>query len=558
VQPVLFIADSRKDVLEALCADLRHRFGMDYDIRAAASADEGIEELRALANDGTPVALLVAAEELPEDGGLGFLERAHPLHPDARRILAVDRGRWKSGESIVRAMTLGRLEGILFVPWALLDQYLYPTIGDHLSDWAKERPPEYQAAHVVGGPGEASAHELRETLTAVGVPFGFSPSDSEEGRQVMTEAGVDDDQLPMILWRESRRVLTRPSPAELAESLGLRTAPASDRCDVVILGAGPAGLAASVYAASEGLRTMVIERTIPGGQAASSSLIRNYLGFTRGISGDGLAIRAFEQAWLFGADFVVTQSATAMEVDGDDRVTTLTDGSEVRSAAVVIATGVTWRRFDVPSLDPLVGSGVFYGSSQSEARALRGEDVFVIGGGNSAGQAVVHLARHARQVTLLVRGASLAASMSNYLIREIEDAPNIRVRLRTQVVGATGAGQLQELTLRDADREVNETVPASALFIMIGADPHTDWLPAELARDERGFIRTGPGVVQAIADGDIRWPLERPPFPTETSLPGVFAAGDVVAGSTKRVSTAVGAGAMAIESVHRYLATLTR
>jgi thioredoxin reductase (NADPH) len=556
VDPVLFIVDHRKDVLETLASDLRHRFGMDYDIRTGASAEDGLSELESLADDGATVALVIVAEELPDGGGLGLLEQAHRLHPEARRILIVDRGRWTSGEAIVRAMTLGRLEGILFTPWALLEQYLYPTIGDHLSDWAKERPPGYEAARIVGNPGDPSVHELQQTLFTIGVPFGFYPDDSDEGRRHLADAGLQDAELPVVLWWESGRILTKPTHAELARSLGLRTEPATDRCDVVIIGAGPAGLAASVYAASEGLDTMVVERTIPGGQAASSALIRNYLGFARGISGDGLALRAFEQAWLFGADFVMTQPATALRVEGDDRVTVVADGTEVRSPAVVVTTGVTWRRLDAPGIDDLLGSGVFYGASQSEARGLRGEDVFVIGGGNSAGQAVVHLARHARQVTLLVRGPSLSASMSDYLIREIDDASNIRVRFRTRVVGAGGAGQLQELTLRDAERELDETVPASALFIMIGADPHTDWLPTEVARDERGFVRTGPAVIQAAAAGTTRWPLERPPFPTETSVPGVFAAGDVVAGSTKRVASAVGGGAMAIESVHRYLATL--
>jgi thioredoxin reductase (NADPH) len=556
VGPVLCIVDHRNDVLEALATDLGHRFGMDYDIRTAGTAEAGLAELRTLADDGTSVALVVVAEELPDDGGLDFLEQAHVLHREARRILTVERGRWMSGERIVRAMTLGRLEGILFTPWALLEQYLYPTIGEHLSDWAKERPPEYEAAHIIGKPGDASVHELQQTLFTIGVPFGFYPAGSDAAGSKLAEAGLVEPELPVVLWQDSGRILVRPTHVDLARSLGLRTEPASGRCDVVIIGAGPAGLAAAVYAASEGLDTMVVERTIPGGQAASSSLIRNYLGFTRGISGDGLALRAFEQAWLFGADFVMTQQATGLRADGDDRVTRLTDGTEVRSEAVVLTTGVAWRRMDVPGLDDLIGAGVFYGASQSEARALRGEDVFVIGGGNSAGQAVVHLARQARQVTLLVRGASLAASMSDYLIREIEDASNILVRVRTQVVAASGAGRLEELTLRDAERGIDESVPASALFIMIGAEPHTDWLPSELARDERGFIRTGPAVVQAVAAGEVRWPLERTPFPTETSVPGVFAAGDVVAGSTKRVASAVGGGAMAIESVHRYLATL--
>lgn len=549
MNPVLFVVDHRGEVLDALVSDLRHRFGMDYEVRGAPSASTGITELEGVA-DAT-VAVIIAAEELPDGGGLGFLERAHPLHPDARRIVMVDRGRWTSGERIVQAMTLGRLEGLLFQPWALREQYLYPTISEHLSDWTKERPPEYEAARIVGARGDPRAHEIRDTLTTVGVPFGFYDRDSEEGRRLMDAAGADTSQLPLISWTHSGTALIQPSPAELAQALGLRTAPAAERCDLVIVGAGPAGLAAAVYAASEGLDTIVVEREVPGGQAASSSLIRNYLGFSRGISGDGLAIRAFEQAWLFGADFVLSQSADAIGVDGDDRVTRLSDGAEVRSGAVIVATGVTWRRLGVPELDSLVGAGVFYGASQSEARALHGEHVFVVGGGNSAGQAAVYLAKHAREVTVLIRGESLSASMSEYLIRALDDAPNIRLRTRTRVVGGGGAGRLEELTLHAADTGAGETVPASALFIMIGAEPHTEWLPPELARDDRGFITTGRALLEP--PGTI-WSPHRLPLPAETSVPGVFAAGDVVAGSTKRVASAVGAGAVAVDSVHEYLA----
>jgi len=553
MNPIIFIVDPRDEVVAALATDIRHRFGMDYDVRVALSASDGMQVMEELARAAAEVALIIAGEELPAGGGLEFLAAAHSLHPDARRILMVGRGRWTSGERVVQAMTLGRLEGILFHPWALLEPYLYPTIGEHLSDWSKERPPAYEAIRIVEAPGDARAHEIRETLVAMGVPFGSYRPDTPDGRQLLEAAGVEDLVLPVIVFQTGRSLI-RPTLAELAGALGMRTTPASDRCDLVIVGAGPAGLAAAVYAASEGLDTMIVEPQVPGGQAGSSSLIRNYLGFTRGIAGDSLAIRAFEQAWMFGCDFVLTQAAEGLRVDGHDRLVSLSDGSEVRADAVVIASGVMWRRLGVPSLESLVGAGVFYGASRSEARGMEGEDVFVVGGGNSAGQAAVYLARHADSVTLLVRAATLGATMSEYLIGEIHDNPSINVLFNTEVVGGGGSGRLEELTLRDRTDGVERNLGASALFVMIGAEPHTNWLPPELSRDDHGFIRTG----STLAEVASSWPLDRLPLPTETSIPGVFAAGDVVAGSVKRVASAVGAGAVAIDSVHRYLASHDR
>ncbi len=349
-----------------------------------------------------------------------------------------------------------------------------------------------------------------------------------------------------------RVLLVEPSNAELVELLGGTTEPPVGICDLVIVGAGPAGLAAAVYAASEGLRTLVVEPEVFGGQAGTSSRIRNYLGFPRGISGDDLAYRAFEQAWLFGADFVFTQAATALRACGPDRLLRLSRGAEVTARAAIFATGVAWRRLGVPSLEALHGAGVFYGAAGAEARAVEGEDVFVVGAGNSAGQAAIHLARHAASVTILALEDALGTSMSDYLVKEIEATPNIAVRLRTQVVDGHGRGRLEGITLVDGQNGATESVPAAALFVLIGAEPHTWWLDGIVERDDRGYVVTGRDLLRA-GKPPAGWTLERPPLRLETSLPGVFAAGDVRHGSVKRVATAVGEGAAAVQLVHEYL-----
>jgi thioredoxin reductase (NADPH) len=348
-----------------------------------------------------------------------------------------------------------------------------------------------------------------------------------------------------------------PSRAELFANLGVATSPTVDACDVAILGAGPAGLAAAVYAASEGLQTLLVEPVIPGGQAGTSSLIRNYLGFERGVSGSDLANRAMQQAWLFGTNFVLSQQATWLGVRGSGRLVRTTDGSQVRARAVVVATGVEWRRLGVPPLEALLGNGVFYGAAGAEARAAQGQDVFVVGAGNSAGQAVLHLAKYAATVTMLVRRDTLTATMSEYLLTEIEQTPNVRVRLLTEIVDGGGAGRLETLTLRAKNSTATEVVPASALFVMIGAEPHTEWLRDSVVRDDRGFIRTG-HYLAGPAGLPAGWPLQRPPTLLETSIPGVFAAGDVRHGSVKRVASAVGEGATAIQLVHEYLSQAPR
>jgi thioredoxin reductase (NADPH) len=447
-------------------------------------------------------------------------------------------------------MALGQLDHWLNTPWGSPELRLYPAVGELLSQWAKatvSAGSQPQWVRVIGPRWSARSHELRDLLGRNNIPHGFYDADGEDGRRLIAQAGLAPGGPPVVVLLDGR-VLVDPPNEGLAQALGAQTRPAPGRYDVAVVSAGPAGLAAATYAASEGLRTLLLEREAIGGQAGTTSLIRNYLGFPRGISGAELAARATEQAVIFGAELVYTQPATGLQASGADRVLTLADGSQAVSRTVVIATGVSYRRLPVPGLDALLGAGVFYGAAVTEAQAMQGQSVFVVGGANSTGQAAVHLARHAEQVTLLHRGDSLASGMSAYLVQELERAGNVTVRLRTEVTEVQGAGRLEALTLRDNTTGAVETLPAAALFILIGAEPHTDWL-STVQRDERGFLLTGRDLLREGRPPQA-WLLDRPPLLLETSLPGVFAAGDVRHGSVKRVASAVGEGATAVQLVH--------
>jgi thioredoxin reductase (NADPH) len=550
-QPVILLVAHDGPLLYALAGDLGRRFAADYRILAARSAAEALAVLEPPAAAGGEVALVVVARELPGPGWLELLLRAHELHPGAKRVVLEHLGEWATGEPIVRAMTLGQLDYVLFRPWRPVEQNLYLPVSDFLAGWEKSRAPGVEAIRIVGPRWGARSHQLRDTLTRVGVPFGFYPDDSEGGRRLLEQAGEDGTRLPVVLFRRGT-VLVDPSHAELVAALGMRVQPAKG-CDVLIVGAGPAGLAAAVYAASEGLGTQILELAVPGGQAGTSSLIRNYLGFPHGVSGEDLTWRAFQQAWLFGADLVLAQGATGLAARGRDRVVHFSDGGEVAARAVILATGVDWRRLGVPALEALAGSGVFYGAAGTEAMAVRGEDVFVVGAGNSAGQAALHLARYAASVTIVAIEHDLDERMSDYLVQQLLATPNVALRMHHEVVDGRGRGRLEGLTLRDRDSGATEEVDASAVFVLIGAEPRTDWLDGVVARDERGYVLTGRDVVEGGRPG-ARWPLERPPLLLETSLPGVFAAGDVRYRSVKRVASAVGEGAIAVQLVHEYLA----
>jgi len=543
--PVIFLVASDGRVLDALAGDLARRFGADYRVVAERSAGAALAALASLADAGEDVALVIAARATGEPGGLELLLRARELHPGAKRVLLEHRGEWTAGEPIARAMTLGQLDYVLYYPWKPIEQDLYLPMSDFLAGWEKSRATGVEAIRVVGPTWAPSSHRLRDTLARAGIPYGFYPDDSVDGRRLLEEAGEDGTRLPVVVFRRGM-VLVDPSYAELAAALGLQTHPAGGGCDVVIVGAGPAGLAAAVNAASEGLQTRVLERSVPGGQAGTSSLIRNYLGFPHGLSGEDLTWRMFQQAWLFGAELIMAQAATRLTVRGRDRVLRLSDGGEVAAKAVILATGVAWRRLGVPALEALSGSGVFYGAAGTEARALRGEHVFVVGAGNSAGQAALHLARFADSVTIVAIEHDLGERMSDYLVQQLLATPNVHLRLHHEVVDGHGRRRLEGLTLRDRDTGATQEVAASALFVLIGAEPRTDWLHGAVERDQGGYVLTGRDLAG--------WPLRRGPMLLETSLPGVFAAGDVRYRSVKRVASAVGEGAIAVQLVHEYLA----
>jgi thioredoxin reductase (NADPH) len=533
-----------------LSGDLERRFGRDYEV-TGASSPEAPELLRRSADEGRRLALVVVDERVAGPGPWPLFDEVRRLDPAAKRVLLVHRGNWSSLHPVVGAMALGRVDHHLYCPWVPLERNLYPAVSEIVAAWDRSQEAHDVALQVVGDRSDPRSHDIQDKLTRAAVPFRFSDRDSDEGRAVLREAGRSSPRLPVVALYTGT-VLEDPSDAELIGTMGMKTRPSAPTCDVAVLGAGPAGLAAAVYASSEGLDTLVLEPAIPGGQAGTSSLIRNYLGFQRGISGEDLAARAVEQAWLFGTDFVLSQAATDVTARGDARVVRTSDGTEVAARAVVIATGVTWRRLGVPRLEAFVGRGVFYGAAGAEARALTGRDVVVVGAGNSAGQAALHLARHARSVTVLVRGTALGATMSDYLVSMITAAPNTRVLVRTEVVDGAGSAGLESVTVRDRDSGTVRDLPAAALFVLIGAEPRTDWLAGSVARDDRGFVCTGPDVLGAHAAP--RWPLSRAPMPLETSRPGVFAAGDVRSRSIKRVAAAAGEGATAVSLVHEYLA----
>jgi thioredoxin reductase (NADPH) len=549
LEPVLLLVhDPRaRDCVEA---ELRKRYAADYQVITTGSVQESLGVLGRLRDDQRQVSLVLADQRLPEGTGTELLARVRQLHPAARRALLITWADQTIAEPILRATVLGDIDAYVVKPGTPPDEHFHRFVTEQLDEWGRSNLPGLQAVRVVGEEWAPRSHELRELLGRNGIPFGFYPADSPEGQHLLQQAGAAGKALPAVALFDGR-ILADPSNAEVGEALGVQTKPGGSY-DVTVIGAGPAGLAAAVYGASEGLSTLVLEPEAIGGQAGTSSLIRNYLGFPTGVSGGDLAVRAYTQAWNFGAEYVYGNPATGLRPEGSELVVTVADGSEVRSRAVVIATGMAYRRLGIPALDALTGAGVFYGAAASEARAMKDSEVFVVGGANSAGQAAVHLARYAAQVTVLVRGRSLADSMSEYLIQAIESAPNIAVRYGVAVTGGTGQSRLESLTLTDLESGAAETVNAVALFVLIGAEPRTQWLPDAVRRDQSGFVVTGTDLLQG-GQPDEQWPLRRLPMFLESSLPGVFAVGDVRHGSVKRVAAAVGEGSIAIRLVHDHL-----
>ena len=555
-KPVLLAVDDRPEDLKTIARELHKRYGADYRVACDASAEAALKTLQDLKAADEEVAVVLSEWWISGMTGTEFLTHAHQLYPGAKRALLFERGNRTTREPILQAMALGQIDYYVPKPERSPDEEFHRAITEFLDEWAREHRPAALAVRIVADLGSPRSHELRDVFSRSVVPCAFYAADSEEGRELLARWDKTSERLPVVVVFD-RLVLANPSNAEITDAFemispfGLNTLPDVRNFDLVIIGAGPAGLAAAVYGASEGLRTVVVERETFGGQAGTSSLIRNYLGFSRGISGSELAWQAYQQAWLFGASFRIARQAIEVRRGEDEVVVVLSDGTEVAGRAAILATGASYRRLDVPSLEALVGKGVFYGAAASEAQAMEGQEVYVVGGANSAGQAAMHLSRYASRVTMLVRGHSLTADMSDYLIQEIEAAQNIDVRCRTRVTDGGGEGRLEHLVLEDTASGHTETVPAAALFVLIGAAPRTGWLPEEIQRDKRGFVVTGQDLLQNGRPPQ-GWTLGRLPLHMETSMPGVFAAGDVRYGSVNRVASAVGAGAIAIQSVHEH------
>lgn len=544
-RPAIVAIDDEPAVLAAVSRDLRRRFGADYRIVRAGSGPDGLELLKEMRTRGDNVALLVSDQRMPGMEGTEFLTRARRIYPDAKRTLLTA---YADTQAAITAINDVDLDYYLLKPWDPPEEALYPVVEDLLQTWQSATALETSTGvRIVGHRFSSETHELRDFLARNRVPGRwFDVERDAEARQLLEVAGVPEDRLP-VAFLEDGTVLERPTVLELAERLGVAVAPASDHYDLVIVGGGPAGLAAAVYGASEGLRTVMVESEAPGGQAGQSSRIENYLGFPTGLSGSDLARRATTQARRLGAELLTVSDAVALQVQGAGRTVRLSGGQELIASSVLVSSGVAYRRMTAPGFDRFTGAGVYYGAAMTEARSCAKQHVVVIGGANSAGQAAVYFSRYASRVTMLVRADSLAKSMSHYLVAQIAEIPAIEVRTQTEAIEASGSdGHLAQLRL--AGRDGERTIDVDACFVFIGAAPRTDWLDGVLARDERGFILAGPDA------REHGWPLAREPLALETTVPGVFVAGDVRARSVKRVASAVGEGSMAVSLIHQYLA----
>jgi thioredoxin reductase (NADPH) len=547
-KPTILAVDDDPVVSRAVTRDLRARYGGQYRVLSATSGDEAVQILAELALRDRPIALVASDQRMPRMTGIEVLAEVRRQSPATKLLLLTA---YADTDVAIEAINAIGLDYYLLKPWDPPEDRLYPVIDDLLSDWSDDHPDRDSVVRVVGHPWSDPTSETKTFLARNHVPYRWLDVERDgEARQLVELAAARPEDLPLVLVPDGE-TLRAPSTMELAEALGLRTRAEQPLYDLAIVGAGPAGLAAAVYAASEGLRTVVVERDAPGGQAGTSASIENYLGFPKGLSGADLTRRAVAQASRFGAEMVLARGVAGFEERGPVRAVLLEGGGEIEARALLITTGVSYRRLEAAGMAALGSRGVNYGATAGEAQQCHGEEVYVVGAANSAGQAVLNLARFAKKVVLLVRGERLEDSMSHYLVERIRAAANVEVRLRTTVVGASGDGHLQALQLCDEAHDTVEEVATGWLFVFIGAAPRTDWLGELVARDDKGFLLTGPELHAAGA----AWPLERPPFVLETNVPGVFAAGDVRLDSMKRVASAVGEGAMAVHAVHRYLAT---
>jgi thioredoxin reductase len=553
VQAAIVIVSREPGAREILHRELSKRYGADYQIVTCDRPAELAPWMRDLRTAGLPVAQVIGGVGGQDRDGIEVLSAIRAIDPTALRVAAVRWGDWPSVRSVFDAVTVGTVDHWVWRPVQAPDEEFHRSITEFLREWGSQRGGGFEPVRVIGERWSARSQELRDLFARHRIPAGFYDATFGQARQMLADLGLESPDLPVVVlqFAAEQATLVNPSNRQIADAFGVMTPiPPGEVFDVAVVGAGPAGLAAAVYASSEGLRTVVIEHEAVGGQAGTSSMIRNYPGFSQGISGARLAQETWRQAWTFGTTFLYMRQAQSLaQQDGHHRLR-LSDGRVLTCRTVIIATGATYQRLGIPALEDLQGRGVFYGAATSEAPAMRGRAVFVAGGGNSAGQAALHLAKWAHKVTILVRAESLAATMSDYLIRQIGAAPNIDVCYRVQVTGGTGTGHLQSLELADTASGGQRTVAADALFVLIGSQPRTQWLGGSVARDRRGFILTGPDL-----PAGTRWPPGRPPLPLETSLPGVFAAGDVRRGSVNRVASAVGEGAATIPLVHRHLRT---
>ena len=548
-KPTILSVDDDPLVSEAITRDLRERYGADYRVARATSGSDALALLAELALRDRPVALIVADQRMPRMTGIEMLEQAQVHAPGAKNLLLTA---YADTDVAIRAINDIGLDYYLLKPWDPPAERLYPVVDDLLDDWRSENPEHTSDVRVVGHRWSDRSHEIKTFLARNHVPYRwYDVERDDEARRLAGLADATPDDLPLVLVPDGE-TLRSPTTLVLADALGLRTRAAQPLYDVCIVGGGPAGLAAAVYAASEGLSTVIVEREAPGGQAGTSAAIENYLGFPRGLSGADLTARAMAQVSRFGAEMVLARDVVGFEPRGPARAVLLGGAGEIEARAVIVASGVAYRRLEADGVDALTGRGVYYGANAGDAAQCEGDEVYVVGAANSAGQAALNLSRFAKRVVLVVRGGDLGASMSSYLVSRIEASPSIDVRLRSQVVAARGDGHLESLTLADRDSGATEEVPTSWLFVFIGAAPRTDWLGPDVARDDHGFVLTGPERLAGLGP----WPLTRPPYALETSVPGVFAAGDVRLDSMKRVASAVGEGSMAVQLVHRYLATV--